>query len=160
MASDAYVKIKDIQGQSTDDGHKDWIEILSHQHRMHMPIAAGAGGVRNAGRVNVEDFTFTKYVDKSSPNLAQAMCSGKPIDTVEIEIMSANNKSHKLLKYTLQHVYISSIRADHTAGQIPTEVVSLSFGKIKWEFTPINIDGKPGSPQRAGWDRDKNATWA
>ncbi len=160
MASDAYVKVKDIPGSSTDDGHKDWIEVLSHSYSMHMPIGSGPGGVRSAGRVNIEDFTITKMIDKSSPSLAQAMCQGKPIETVEIEIMSANKDRHKLMKYTLQNVYISSLRSDQVEGRAPVEVVTFSFGKIKLEFTPIGSDGKPGSAQRSGWDRDKNVAWA
>lgn len=155
MSSDAYVKIKDIPGCSTDKDHEGWIEILSHSYSMHLPIGAGPGGVRNAGRVNMDDFMITKPVDTASPNLAQFCCKGQHIPSVEIDIVSTHNGRHRMLKYTLENVYISSIRADGTGGEVPNEVVTLSFGKIKWEFTPVK-DGKPGSPQRAGWDRDKN----
>ena len=159
MANDAYLKIKDVPGSSTDKGHENWIEITSHSFSMHMPIGAGPGGVRNAGRVNMDDFTLTKAVDKSSPSLSQHCCKGTFFPTMEREVMNANGERNKLLKYTLEGVYITSFRTDHHAGTVPVEVVSLSYGKIKWEFTPIE-NGKQGSPQRAGWDRDKNTAAA
>ncbi|MBL9043878.1 MAG: type VI secretion system tube protein Hcp [Myxococcales bacterium] len=159
MASDAYLKIKDVPGSSSDKDHKDWVEVLSHSFSMHMPIGAGPGGVRNAGRVNIEDFVITKAVDKASPSMMQHCCKGTYFPSMEVEVMNANGDRNKLIKYTLENVYISSFRTDHHEGQIPHEVVAFSFGKIKTEFTPV-VDGKPGSPQRAGWDRDKNTAVA
>lgn len=140
MASDAYLKIKDVPGSSSDKDHKDWVEVLSHSFSMHMPIGAGPGGVRNAGRVNIEDFVITKAVDKASPSMMQHCCKGTYFPSMEVEVMNANGDRNKLIKYTLENVYISSFRTDHHEGQIPHEVVAFSFGKIKTEFTPV-VDG-------------------
>jgi hypothetical protein len=35
MAFDAFLKIDGIPGESTDDKHKDWIEILSFAHGLN-----------------------------------------------------------------------------------------------------------------------------
>ena len=62
----------------------------SSQGRDRRPVA-GAGGCRSrqcgrpgpgaaAGKVNVQDLTFTKYVDKSTPNLMAACCTGTAYD--------------------------------------------------------------------------------
>ena len=37
MASDSYLQIDGLKGESTDSAHKDWIEILSHQHTITQP---------------------------------------------------------------------------------------------------------------------------
>jgi type VI secretion system secreted protein Hcp len=31
MALDAYLQIEGIKGESTDDKHKDWIEVVRHE---------------------------------------------------------------------------------------------------------------------------------
>ena len=111
MASDAYLKIKDVPGSSSDKDHKDWVEVLSHSFSMHMPIGAGPGGVRNAGRVNIEDFVITKAVDKASPSMMQHCCKGTYFPSMEVEVMNANGDRNKLIKYTLENVYISSFRS-------------------------------------------------
>jgi type VI secretion system secreted protein Hcp len=42
-------------------------------------------------------------------------------------------------------------------GDKPVESVSLNFGKIKWEYTPLGHDGKPGSKVGPmGWNAEKN----
>jgi polygalacturonase len=47
MAFDAFLKIDGIPGESTDDKHKDWIEILSYSFDIDQPSSAtdsSAGG--------------------------------------------------------------------------------------------------------------------
>ena len=45
MAFDAFLKVDGIPGESTDDKHKDWIEVLSFNHGVSQP-AGGSGGAR------------------------------------------------------------------------------------------------------------------
>ena len=62
MTFDAFVYIKDIPGESTDAGHKDWIEITTFAHGVEQPVsttASSAGGA-TVGRANFESFTITK----------------------------------------------------------------------------------------------------
>ena len=54
MAFDAFLKIDGIPGESGDEKHKDWIEILSFAHGLEQPAqatASSAGGA-TAERVN------------------------------------------------------------------------------------------------------------
>jgi type VI secretion system secreted protein Hcp len=43
MPGDAFLEIDGIKGESTDDKHKDWIEILSYSHGVSQ---SGAGSRR------------------------------------------------------------------------------------------------------------------
>ena len=45
MAFDTFVKIEGIAGESTDDKHKDWIELLSFSHGMSQPVSGSAAGL-------------------------------------------------------------------------------------------------------------------
>jgi type VI secretion system secreted protein Hcp len=46
MANDAYLKIEGITGESTDDKHKDWIEVSNVLYAIHQPRA---GSMSTAG---------------------------------------------------------------------------------------------------------------
>lgn len=47
MAVDMFMKIDGVDGESTDDAHKKWIELLSYSHGVSQPTsgASGTGGV-------------------------------------------------------------------------------------------------------------------
>jgi len=46
MALDMFLKIDGIQGESTDNHHKDKIDILSYTWGESQPAAAGSGAAR------------------------------------------------------------------------------------------------------------------
>jgi type VI secretion system secreted protein Hcp len=160
MAFDAFLKIGGIPGESTDDKHKDWIEILSFNWGASQPASvASATGGRTAERVNIQDFSIVKVLDKSTPLLFQHVCNGKHIDKVEVELCAAAGDKHKYMKYTLENVVISNVRPGGSGkgGEAkPLEEVSFNFGKVQLEYTPMDSKGAAGSPQRAGWDLEAN----
>ena len=160
MAFDCFVKIDGIQGESTDEKHKDQIEALSFSWGATQPASvASATGGRTAERVNVQDFSFVKVLDKSSPILFQACCDGRHIKEVTVELCEAASDKHPYMKYKLENVIISSVRPGGSAqgGETkPLEEISLNFGKVTLEYTPVDSKGKPGSPQRAGWNLEEN----
>jgi type VI secretion system secreted protein Hcp len=161
MAFDAFVKIDGIPGESTDDKHKNWIEILSFSHGLSQPAsAASATGGRTAERVNVQDFSVVKVMDKATPLLHLACCDGRHLSKIEVEICEAGGNKHAYMKWTLEDAIISGVRPGGSAqgGESkPLEEVSFNFGKVRWEYTPMDSRGSPGSPQRTGWSLETNA---
>src|SRR5919109_1032111 len=98
MATDTFLKIDGIPGESTDDKHKDWIEFLSYNHGMSQPVSAASGtGGRTSQRVNMSDFSVMKMLDKSSPHLAQACCDGRHIKEVKVELCEASGDKHTFM---------------------------------------------------------------
>lgn len=160
MAFDAFLKIEGIPGESTDDKHKEWIELLSYSHGLSQPAsAASATGGRTAERVNVEDLSVVKVLDKATPLLHLACCDGRHIPKVEMELCEAGGDKHAYMKYVLEDVIVSGVRPGGSAESgdtKPMEEVSLNFGKISWEYTPLGHAGEPGSPQRTGWSLEEN----
>jgi type VI secretion system secreted protein Hcp len=159
MASDAFLKIDGISGESTDEKHKDWIEILSFTHGISQPSSAASGtGGRTGARVNMSDFSVMKVVDKASPYLAQACCDGRHLKEVKVEFCEASGDKHIYMVYTMENVIISGLQPSGSKGDDkPLENVTFNFGKIKWEYTPIGQDGKPGSKVGPmGWNLEEN----
>ncbi|EED42933.1 hypothetical cytosolic protein [Enterocytozoon bieneusi H348] len=79
MATDMFLKLGDIKGESKDQVHRDEIEIskwgwgMSQTGSMH----TGSGG--GAGKVNIENLSHLRFMDKSSPNLMMGCSTGKPL---------------------------------------------------------------------------------
>ncbi|HXH08250.1 MAG TPA: type VI secretion system tube protein Hcp [Alphaproteobacteria bacterium] len=160
MAIDAFLKIDGIPGESTDDKHKNWIEIESYAFSVTQPVSvASATGGRTASRVSINDFQITKVADKSSPHLLLACCDGRHIKEVKVEVCEASQNKHTYLVYTMNDVVVSSVQPAASKGsEKPLDAVSFNFGKITWEYTPLNQDGSPGSKVGPmGWDLTKNS---
>lgn len=162
MAFDAFLKLDGIPGESTDDKHKDWIEILSFSHGMSQPASgtrSSAGGA-TAARVNIQEFHVTKFIDKASVKITEVCCSGKHIPKVQIELCRAGGDKHlKYMEYKLADVIVSSQNSGGSASgseDIPVEEISFSFGKIEWTYTQQKPDGTAAGQVAAGWDLAKN----
>ena len=159
MAVDAFLKLAGIDGESTDDKHKGWIELLSHSFGMSQPAsAASATGGRTTERVNISDFSITKVEDKASPYLALACCDGRHIKDVKVELCEASQDKHKYVEFVLEDVIISSFQiSGSSGGDKPAENITFNFGKIKWEYTPLGHDGKAGTKVGPlGWNLELN----
>src|SRR5262249_13545832 len=76
MASDIFAKLGDIKGESTDDKHKDEIEVLSYSWGLANPARIGAGGGGGAGKATFQDLSFHHAIDKASPLLMKACATG------------------------------------------------------------------------------------
>lgn len=160
MAIDMFCKIDGIDGESTDDKHKNWIEILSYSWTVSQPVsmASGTGG-RTGGRADFQDFNITKILDKASPNLALYCANGKHIPKIEMQLCLATGEKHTFMKYTLEDVVVSSVSPGGAAGAgetRPLESVTFNYGKIEWEYTPIDQTGKKGAAVKQGWDLEAN----
>ena len=160
MAFDAFLKIDGIPGESSDDKHKDWIEIVSFSHSMEQPASATASnaGGATAERVNHGTFNITHLLDKASPKLYDAVCTGKHIKEVTLELCRAGGDKMKYMEVKLEQVLISRVAPYGAAGDgFPSETLSLSYGKIKWTYTQQKrADGAGGGNVSAGWDLTTN----
>jgi type VI protein secretion system component Hcp len=64
------------------------------------------------------------------------------------------------MTYTLKDVIVSSVTpAGSTSdadGAKPAEQVSIAYGQIEWEYTPIDDSGNSGASIKKGWNLEKN----
>ena len=158
MASfDCFLQIEGVPGESLDDKHKDWIEVLSFQHQMDQPTSStkGSAGGAAVGRTVHGDFMITKYIDKASPKLYEAVSAGKHFKKVKLECCRAGGSQLKYYEVTLEEVLISSVNISKNgeAGSLPIEQVALNYGKIEWIYTQQKRnDGSGGGNVTAKYD--------
>jgi type VI secretion system secreted protein Hcp len=159
MAShaDMFLKIDGVEGESLDDSHKKEIELLSFSFGASQPGSAGHGGGSGVGKVQVHDFSFSKYFDKASPKLFEACATGKHTPKVTLTCRKAGGSQQEYLKVVLTEVLVSSIQNSGSGGDsLPTESVTLNFSKIEIEYKPQDEKGGLGGVVKAGWDLSAN----
>lgn len=158
MAFDCFLKLGDIDGESKDNTYRDWIDVLSWSWGLSQSGTMGMGGGGGAGKVNVQDLSISKYVDKSSTNCVLKCCSGKHYDEAKLIVRKAGENPVEYMKLTMTDVLISSISSGGSGGEDRvTENVSMNFAKVKVEYTPQAPDGSSEATMDIGWDVEANA---
>jgi type VI secretion system secreted protein Hcp len=157
MAVDMFMKLDGVKGESADKTYKDQIDVLawswgaSNSGSAH--VAKGAG----TGKVNVQDLSFTKYLDAASPDLLLACCNGKHYPKAMLIVRKAGENPVEYLKITMNEVLISSISTGGSGGEDRlTENVTFNFGKVKVEYTGQTEKGGKGATATMGWDISAN----
>ena len=158
MAADTFLKIAEIPGESTDENHKDWIEILSFSTGVSQAVGdRSTGGAAASGRCNHQDFSCTKMLDKASPKLALSCSKGDPLKEVTIELCRATGDKQPYMMYKLTNAIISSYSTGGGGGGVPTETVSFNYAKVEWTYTETDhLTGKAGGNVETYWDLEKN----
>ena len=80
MKIDGFLKVPDIPGPSTRDGHEEEIEVHGVDYTMVAPHDPNS--LSRRGRVALGMIKFIKHYDKSSPYLKKALFENKALDEV------------------------------------------------------------------------------
>lgn len=158
MSVDIFVEIDDIPGESTDAEHEEWIEVESYSHGISQPVSgASRTGGRTGGRADFQDFTITKTLDAATPDLHLFCANGDHIPKIVMECCLATGDKHTFMKYTFEDCIISSVSEGGSSHEVrPMETVTFAYGKMEWEYTPIDQTGAPGSATTRGWNLEAN----
>lgn len=153
MAQDIFLKLAGIDGESQDAAHKNEIEVSnwSWQVLQESNMHAGSGG--GSGKATVRDLTFLHNVDRASPNLMKFCLTGKHIAEAKLTVRKAGGTPLEYLKITMNDVVITNVQpSGASADETIKEQVSLSFAKVKQEYTVQNQQGGSGGAVTAGYD--------
>ncbi len=158
-AVDYFLKIEGIDGESTDSKHKGSIELESWSwgESQSGGFSSASGGA-GAGKVSMQDFHFVMRVNKASPKLMLACATGEHLKKATLICRKAGKDQQEFLKFTMTELLVSSYQ---TGGQgnstlLPTDQISLAFGKIETEYKGQNEKGQLASPVKAGWNVTEN----
>ena len=142
MASDTFARIGDIKGESADSKHKDEIEVLSFSWNIKQTIVTdGGGGGGSAGKVQHSDFTIAKHVDKASPLLMMAVCTGQHFPDAMFTVAEpqgggggqafrGGKAQLEYLKIKFTDVLITSFQNGGGGTDQPMDQVSLNYSKV------------------------------
>ncbi len=159
MAFDAFLKIDGVDGESTDDKHKNEIEILSYSLGLSSSGSAASGGGGGSGKVQFQDFHFVSPLQKSSPRLFLGCATGEHFKKAVLTVRKAGGGQQDYYKVTMEDIIVSSFQQGGSPdgdSSVPMEQVSINFAKIKLEYQTQRPDGALGETSSASWDLKKN----
>ena len=177
--SSAYIKFDGIDGESQNEGHKGWSEIVSFSQPISVPGGGATGPTRRRGDVVIGDIVVVKELDKASPKLAESICKGQVFPNVVIHLTGPSEGSTcqgTFYAYELKNVMITNYKVtasnplayaliapapDTTmpstgpfivqAVDAPIEELSLNFEEIKVTYTECDSSGKSKGNIEYSW---------
>jgi type VI secretion system secreted protein Hcp len=154
MAVDYFLQIAGIEGESTDDKHKGWIDVDSWSWGETHPGQVAAGSGAGAGRVQIHDLHFTTRVSKASPKLFLACATGQHFKEAKLVARKAGASQQDFLTWTFSDLLVSGY---HTGGAeggevVPGDQISLNFAKLRVEYRAQKADGTLDAAVTAGFD--------
>ena len=157
MAVDMFIKIGAVDGESVDSKHKKDIDVLAWSWGASQSGTTHVGTGGGAGKVNVQDLSFTKYVDAASHALLLACCKGTHYDKAVLVVRKAGDDPLEYIKITMEDLIVTSISTGGSGGEDRlTENVTLNFGKVTFAYTPQDSKGTVAGDKTFAWNIAEN----
>jgi len=151
MAVDMFMKFEGdkFKGESRDKTHLAEIDVLAWSWGMSNSGTAHAGGGAGAGKANIQDVSFTKYVDASSAALQLTCCTGEHIPTAVLVVRKAGTTPLEYIVITMTECLITAVSTGGSGGEDRlTENVTVNFSQVKFTYTEQDAKGVAKSPAK------------
>ncbi len=156
-AVDYFLKLDGVEGESTDDKHKNEIDLESWSWGETQSGSFATGGGGGAGKVSMQDFHFVMKLNKASPKLMLMCATGDHIKEAKLTCRKAGGSQQEYLTVKFTDLLVSSYQTGGSHGDVvPMDQISLNFAKIEYEYKTQDAKGAVGSPVRAGYDLKAN----
>lgn len=120
--------------------------------------SAHMGGGQGAGKCNVQDLSFTHYLDASSSDLQLATLNGKHFPEAKLIVRKAGENPLDYITITMTDLLVTSVSTGGSSGEDRiTENVSLNFAKVKLEYKEQDAKGGGKAAGEYGFDIAGNA---
>ena len=157
MAVDILLKIDGVDGESVIDGHEKEIDVLAWSWGMTQSGSMHVGGGGGSGKVNIQDVSLTKFVDKASTNLMRACCNGEHLKEATLTVRKAGKDAVDYVKIKMSPVLVTSLSTGGSGGEDRlTENLTLNFAKMEVGYTPQKEDGTADAEISLIWNIEKN----
>lgn len=154
---DILLKMDGIDGESLIVGHEGESDVLAWSWGATQSGSMHDGGGGGAGKVNVEDVSLTKYVDKASIDLLRACFTGTHVKEAILTVRKSGEEPLDYMVITMSPVLVTSVSTGGSGGgERLTENVTLNFAKVKVSYTPQKEDGSADEVMDFTWDIEAN----
>lgn len=159
MAFDMHIKFEGgkvkIDGSSEHSKHKGEIPLLAWSWGVSNTGDLHHASTGGGGKANVQDISFTKYIDASSHALLQACSTRSRLEKAWLYVTNATGEQTDYLTIELSNgILVTSVSTGGSGGEDRlTENITLHFGKFKYAFQPQKPDGaKDGASKDFTYD--------
>lgn len=157
MAMDMFMDIPPIKGESKDKTHKDKMDVLAWSWGMSNSGTAHVGGGAGAGKVNVQDLSFTKWIDVASCDLQKFCCNGKHLAKATLIVRKAGENPLEYITIEMTDVLITAVSTGGSGGEDRlTENVTLNFAKVKVQYKSQSEKGTVDKTPDYTWNIAEN----
>ena len=149
-----YVKYDVINGDVTEAGHVQWIEVNSFQWGVGRDISSPTGGAadRESSAPSVSEIVVTKPTDIATVKLlgeAAAEGDGKDVTIDFCKTYKGNLSVY--LSFVLNNTMISGYSLS-SGGDRPQESLSFNFTKVMMTDVGLGAKNDEGQPATVGYD--------
>jgi type VI secretion system secreted protein Hcp len=155
MAVSGYMKIEEIPGESGRKDHEGEITISSLQWAATRPMVNTPGVGRSTGMANVTSIVVSKFYDKSSPYLAQAVLLATAFPEIVVTLRKDSGETHlDYLTITLSDCMVESYNFSGASDveTPPMESISIVFNKMKVLYIEQASDHSAGGEHEFEYD--------
>lgn len=164
MATSMYLKMESdkgpVEGESQVAGFEKQIIVLAYNWGLSQTGTTHHGTGGGAGKVNVQDLSFTHWVDAATPALIQACCKGTHFSKATLSCTKAGGDSPVVyLVVEMKDLIVSSVSCGGSNGEDMQSVnVTLNFAEFTIKYQPQDKTGKKlGGTKDATFAISKNS---
>ena len=149
MASDAYLLIDGVTGESQATGMTNNIELDSFSFGASNPADVGGKGL-SAGKCSLSDFTCTFGVDQASYQILKALYTGQVIPTCTFALRESGGGANPYiyLQVIMTNCYFTGDSIGGGSSGKPSQSMSIAYEKIEYDY--FTQDTTNGSVTKAG----------
>ena len=137
-----FARYEGIDGESKDENHENWIDLLSLEWAVSAP--EGGGGRRRAA-AEVEPMVLAMEYEKAAPKLLERSLKGSVVPTLEIELTSTYGGARATyLRYELKNVRVTAYDVEASGNDEagpPVVLVANEFEEIKVTYSEFDDSG-------------------
>ena len=144
-ASDYYLKVDGIAGESVALGAKEAIEVHSFELGVENPTTIGSvSGGAGVGKAKFQEFTITKPVDSTSPHFFKRLATGQSLTGMELVARKAGSAGpvKPYMSWSFQPVFVT--KQEHTGSNgddVPMEKLTFVYGAMRLNYAKQSSTG-------------------
>ena len=156
-----FVNYEGIKGESSDSGHKQWMDVESVNWGVGRQITSSTStqGDRESSNAVISDLKLTRYMDSATPKVFIESCCGTGKNVViHLTKTGTGSGTDVYMEYTLKNALISNytVEAETQSNQRPKETITISFVDVEVKYTPYDEDGNAEAAIAVGFDTAAN----
>lgn len=144
-ATDMFIKIGDIKGESTDAKHPGEISVLAWSWGVNGPIGGETRKKDGTTPACGEPLTIDKLVDIATPPLATGASNNTVFPSARLTVRKAGERPIETVALNLTGVTVKSLDNGGPDGDgAMKERLTLAYTSATFTYTPQKADGSPG----------------
>jgi type VI secretion system secreted protein Hcp len=148
-----YLKLEGIDGESIDEDHKGWIELIEFTWLVDANASFEVGQGGQAKQSHIHEIQAQKFCDKASVVLWKNCTTGRHIPKGHISCMKLDGETRvEYLKIDLNDIMVKKVHWSGQTEEVLKEDIELIFAEFKQTYTLQRDLGGAGGGREFGYN--------